>query len=130
MSSNSTEQKKVEVNGDTSGWQPDVQDQVKLALLGNGGINRIRETLQQRFDEAGWSQDLREYCTRLLRSGAAKTYDDVLTIVMRRIESGEADPQGLDDGVPAPNLSIPLEAQHAGADAVKREMAGVVARKK
>ena len=129
MSSN-TQQKKVEVNGDTSGWQPDVQDQVKLALLGNGGINRIRDTLQQRLDEAGWSQNLREYTTHLLRSGAARTYDDVLTIVMRRIESGEADPQGNDNGVPAPNLSIPLEAQHAGAEAVKREMAGVLAKKK
>jgi hypothetical protein len=129
MSSNNSEQQKVEVNGDTSGWQPEVQDQVIMALLRNGGIKRIHETLQQRFDESGWSQNLRDYVTHLLRSGAAKTYGDVEAIVLRRIESGVADPQGQDNGVPAPNLSIPSEAQHAGADAIKREMAAVVKKK-
>lgn len=129
MSPTNADQNKVAVNGDTSGWQPDVQSEIIIALLGNGGINRVRGTIKQRLDEAGWSQDLREYCTRLFRSGAAKTYDDALTIIMDRIQSGVADPQGNDNGVPAPNLSIPSEAQYAGADAVKRELAGVVKKK-
>ena len=119
----------VTVNGETSGWQPDFQDQITTALLQNGGINRIQGTIKQRLDEAGWSEDLRKYCTQLFRSGTAKTYDDALNIVMNRIQSGVADPQGHDDGVPAPNLAIPTEAQHAGADAVRKELAGVVKKK-
>jgi hypothetical protein len=117
---------KVAVNGDTSGWQPDFQDEITAALLQNGGIDRIRATLKQRLDEAGWSEDLRKYCTQLFRSGAAETYPQAMDIVMRRIQSGVADPQGNDDGVPAPNLAIPSEAQHAGADAVRKELAGVI----
>jgi hypothetical protein len=119
-------QSQVAINGETSGWQPDVQSEIILALLANGGINRIRGTIKQRLDEAGWSQDLREYCTRLFRSGAAKTYDEALEIITRRIQAGE---EGDDEGVPAPNLAIPSEAQHAGADAVRRELAGVVKKK-
>ena len=130
MASNNTDQKQVAVNGETSGWDPSTQDQITLALVQNGGLKRVRATLKQRLDEAGWSEDLRKYCTQLFRSGAAVTYDDALTIIMRRIESGTADPHSLDDGVPAPNLSIPMEAQQAGAEAVKTELRGVVKMKK
>jgi hypothetical protein len=126
MSSSTPTQKQVAIDGETSGWQPDVQSEIILALLANGGINRIRGTIKQRLDEAGWSQDLREYCTRLFRSGAAKTYDEALEIITRRIQASK---EGEDDGVPAPNLAIPSEAQHAGADAVRRELAGVVKKK-
>ena len=126
MSTSTPTPKQVAINGETSGWQPDVQSEIILALLANGGINRIRGTLKQRLDEAGWSQDLREYSTRLFRSGAAKTYDEALDIIMRRIQSGE---EGEDAGVPAPNLAIPSEAQHAGADVVRKELAGVVKKK-
>ena len=126
MSQPNATPKQVAINGDTSGWQPDVQSEIILALLANGGINRIRGTIKQRLDESGWSQDLREHCTRLFRSGAAKTYDEALEIITRRIQGGEA---GEDDGVQAPNLAIPSEAQHAGADAVRREGAGVVKKK-
>ena len=129
MANNNTNQK-VAINGDTSGWNPTVQDQITLALVQNGGLKRIQTTLKQRLDEEGWSEQLRNYCTRLFRSGAAVTYDDALTIIMRRIQAGEADPQGVDDGVPAPDLSIPSIAQHAGADAVRKELAGVVEKKK
>ena len=124
--SNNADHNKVAVNGETSGWNPTKQDEITLALKQNGGLKRIRATLQQRLDEAGWSEDLRKYCTHLFRSGAAATYDDALTIIMRRIAAETADPDGIDDGVPAPNLSIPSEVQHAGADAVKRELRGVV----
>ena len=130
MASNNADQNKVAVNGETSGWNPTVQDQITLTLAQNGGLKRIRATLQQRLDEAGWSEDLRKYCTQLFRSGAAVTFDDAMTIIMRRIEAGTADPHGLDDGVPAPNLSIPIAAQRAGADAVRSELRPVVTMKK
>ena len=130
MAGTNGDEKQVAINGDTSGWNPTVQDQVTLALAANGGLKRIQATLKQRLDEKGWSEDLRNYCTRLFRSGAAVTYDDALTIVMRRIQAGAADPEGADDGVPAPNLSIPKDVQQAGADAVKKELAPIVKQKK
>ena len=130
MANGSADQKQVAVNGDSSGWNPTLQDDIILALNQNGGLKRIQATLRQRLDEAGWSQDLREYCTHLFRSGAAVTYDDALTIVMRRIQSGEADHQGIDNGVPAPDLAIPDEAKQAGAQTVKKELQGVLKQKK
>lgn len=123
---NSTTESKVAVNGDSSGWDPTLQDKIILALADNGGLKRIRATLQQRLDEAGWSEDLRKYCTALFRSGAATTYDDARAIITRRMEADMADPEGVDDGVPAPNLLIPDEAKYAGADAVKKELRGVL----
>ncbi|KAK5175121.1 uncharacterized protein LTR77_000258 [Saxophila tyrrhenica] len=120
----------VPVNGSTSGWDPSVRDQIIMALMQNGGLKRIQSTLRQRLDEAGWSQDLKEYCIALFRSGAATTYDDALTIIMRRINSGDDEHAANPEGVPAPNLAIPHEAKVDGADAVKKELATVVKAKK
>jgi hypothetical protein len=127
---NSNGQQQVPVNGSTSGWDPDARDKIIQALLQNGGTNRIQSTIRQRLDESGWSQDLREYCKQLLRSGAATTYDDLQKMIYDRINSGEADPNGNDNGVPAPKLSIPDEAKSAGADAVRKELAQVAKTKK
>ena len=73
---------KIQVNGTTSGYSPDVQSQITTALLQNGGVKRIQETLQQRLDEEGWTQNLRDYVIRLFRSGEATTYDDAYNKVM------------------------------------------------
>ncbi|KAK3713798.1 hypothetical protein LTR37_008284 [Vermiconidia calcicola] len=127
MSGNSSnQQQQLTADGSTSGWDPTTQEKIVLALGQNGGLNRIQATLKQRLDEAGWSQDLREYITHLFRSGAAVTYDDAKAIIMKRIQAGEADPTGAEDGVPAPKLAIPSSAQHDGADAVKKELASLL----
>ena len=130
MANNSTNQQQVAVNGETSGWDPTTKDQITLALAHNGGIKRVQATMRQRLDEAGWSQDLKEYCTRLFRSGEALTYGDARAIIFKRIQSGDAATNGASDGVPAPNLSIPIDAQHGGAEALKKELAQIVKHKK
>ena len=119
----------VPVNGSTNGWEPDVRDKIILALRTNGGLNRIQTTMRERLDEAGWSQDLKEYCTKLFRSGEAATYDDALNIIMKNILNEEDDPPVGQDGVQAPNLSIPQECKEAGGDAVKKELKEVVVQK-
>lgn len=104
---------KVQVNGTSSGHDPTTQSQITAALLQSGGVKRIQETLQQRLDEAGWSQSMREYVVRMFRSGEATTYDDVLSKVMQRIKSEQ---EG--DG----KLGVPQSAKEGGAEAVKREL--------
>ena len=126
MAGSNSSQPPVQVNGTTSGFDPDTQGQIALALMQNGGIERIKATFRQRLDEAGWSQDLKEYTTRLFRSGAAVTYDDALTIIMRNINTDGPTANGSADGGPVPNLSIPREAAQGGAEAVKKELAKIV----
>ena len=103
---------KVQVNGASSGSDPNLQSQVTTAMLQNGGVKRIQETLQQRLDEAGWSQTLREYVLQLFRSGGAATYDEAHVKVMERVRGEQGDP----------DLRIPQVAQQGGAEAVKREL--------
>lgn len=127
---NDTNQREVPVDETTSGWEPTVQDEINLALAQNGGFKRIREALKQRLDETGWSQDLREYCTALFRSGEATTYPEAHAIIMGRIQAGSAAANGTSNGVPAPDLSIPISAQEGGAEAVKKELRQIVKPKK
>ena len=127
------QKQQIMVNGSTSGYQPSIQDEINIALLQSGGIKRIQKCLQQRLDETGWSQNLREYVERLFRSGDATTYEDALKIVMQHIE---LQPPDTDDSenhghkvngdTGAPDLTIPRDAAKGAADTVKKELAKVV----
>ncbi|CZT25785.1 uncharacterized protein RCC_11454 [Ramularia collo-cygni] len=118
---------KVAINGTTSIYNPTTQDEITMALLQNGGVRRIQNTFQQRLDEAGWSQNLREYVERLFRSGEAQTYDDALKIVMQHISlqsQGQESKANGNGGVP--DLTIPRDAAKDAAATVKKELAQVV----
>jgi hypothetical protein len=120
---------KVTINGSTSGYNPTVQDNVTMALLQSGGVTRIQNTFQQRLDEAGWTQNLREYVERLFRSGDATTYDDALRMVMQHVHMPSADDDAMTNGNghgDAPNLTIPRDAAKGAAETVKKELAKVV----
>ena len=125
MASNGTSHQQVVVNG-ANGIGQSTQNDITLALLQNGGIKRIETTLRQRLDEAGWSQELREYCTRLFRSGDAVTYDDALSLIMRNINSEGAPSNGSANGAQIPDLSIPRHAAEDAAEAVRKELTQVV----
>merc|ERR1712130_823072 len=75
---------KVQVNGASSGVEPALQSQITTALLQNGGVKRIQDTLKQRLDEEGWSENLRNHVTAMFRSGEAITYDDAMAKVVRK----------------------------------------------
>nr|POE46899.1 hypothetical protein CFP56_00231 [Quercus suber] len=113
---------KVTINADSSASDLGLQNNITLLLVGNGGVKRIQDTLQQRLDEAGWSQSLREYVDRLFRSGEAQTFDDAMKKVMLAIKTG--------GGTGVPDLAIPQPAKDDGAAVVKRELREIVEFKK
>ena len=122
----------IAVDSNSSGWEPSVQDQINLALASNGGIKRIEAVMQQRLDEAGWTQNLREYVTKLLRSGEATTYDDCLAKVMAAVNGKEGvnGVNGAGGGAQAPDLKMPEDAKQDAAVAVKNEIRPLLVEKK
>jgi len=103
----------------------DLQDQITLALLANGGIARIQTALRQRLDEAGWSENLREYVTQLFRSGECSTYFEAMEKVKSRVRlegRDEDENAGVDGGA---DLVVPVAAAEGGVEAVRRELEGV-----
>lgn len=120
---------KIAVNGTTSGYNPTTQDDITMALLQSGSVKQIQTTLQQRLDETGWSQNLREYVERLFRSGDATTYDDALKLVMQHIHiptTDDDDAATTKTSGDVPNLTIPRAVAKDAADTVKKELAKVV----
>lgn len=115
--------KKATITPDAHASDIGLQNNITLLLVSNGGVKRIQDTLQQRLDEAGWSQSLREYVDRLFRSGEATTFDDAMKKVLAAINNGSAVGDGLD-------LTIPAQAKEDGAEVVKRELKGIVEFKK
>lgn len=124
---------KVEVNGTTSAHNLSTQSQVNLILAANGGHKRIQSKVKERLDEAGWSQDLREYCTRLFRSGEAVTYDDCMAIVTKRVnecKAGNVSTGEQQFGVAAPDLTFPEESKKGFKVAVEKELEPILELKK
>lgn len=122
----------IPADSSTSGWEPTVQDQINLALATNGGIKRIEAVMQQRLDEAGWTQNLKEYVTKLLRSGEATSYDDCLAKVMAAVNGKEGmnGVNGAGANVQAPDLAMPEDAKQDAAAAVKKEIRPLLVEKK
>ena len=122
----------IAADSSTSGWEPTVQDQINLSLATNGGIKRIEAVMQQRLDEAGWTQSLKEYVTKLLRSGEASTYDECLAKVMAAVNGKEGvnGVNGAGGAGQAPNLKMPDDAMQDAAAAVKKEIAPLLVEKK
>lgn len=126
---------KIAVNGAGSGTSPDLQDQITLALLQNGGVGRIQTALQQRLDEAGWSENLRDYVTRLFRSGECTTFFEAMDKVKRRVgvegvEEENGKRSAVNGDSDALDLTIPRSAAEGGVEAVRKELEGVCEMKK
>lgn len=117
--------KKIAVNGSTSGYTPTFQDSVTMVLLQNGGVKRIQTTFKQRLDEAGWTQNLREYVERLFRSGEVTTHAEAVRIIMKKVHG--KDMNGIsNDTRNVPDLVIPSDAKKDAVDAVKKELTVVL----
>lgn len=124
-----SDNKKVAVNGNTSAYNPTTQDQITMAMLQNGGIARIQTAFSNRLDEAGWSQNLRQFVDHLFRSGEAQTYDEAMKIVMDRVFLAAPDEGGKaanGTAAAAGDLTIPRDAARDAAEVVKKELAKVV----
>ncbi|QIW97996.1 hypothetical protein AMS68_003514 [Peltaster fructicola] len=124
---------KVAINGASSATSPELQDQVTLALLQNGGVDRIQAVLQQRLDEAGWSENVRDYVTKLFRSGECTTFFEAFERVKSHItvEGAETGRKKTANGTAGvPDLSIPKTAAEGAVDAVRKELIQVCELKK
>ncbi|KAI6835609.1 hypothetical protein KC340_g6923 [Hortaea werneckii] len=113
---------KVQVNGASSGVEPALQSQITTALLQNGGVKRIQDTLKQRLDEEGWSENLRNHVTAMFRSGEAITYDDAMAKVLQQIRAGQEEGS---NGAHASSLAIPQSAKDGGVEVVRKELMGI-----
>jgi len=103
----------------------DLQDQITLALLANGGIARIQTALRQRLDEAGWSENLREYVLNLFRSGECTSYFEAMEKVKARVKlEGRDEENGHANGHEG-SLVVPVAAAEGGVEAVRKELEGV-----
>jgi hypothetical protein len=103
----------------------DLQDQITLALLANGGIARIQTALRQRLDEAGWSENLREYVLQLFRSGECASYFEAVEKVKGRVRLEGRDDEDIVNGSGRDGLVVPVAAAEGGVEAVRRELEGV-----
>ena len=115
--------RKVPVNGTTSAYNPNFQDQVNLALLQNGGIKRIQTTFQERLEAAGWTQNVRDYVEKLFRSGDAASYDEAMKMVLQNVSISEG---GGSANGSVPDLTIPRDVVKDGEAFVKKELKTVV----
>ncbi|KAK5110975.1 hypothetical protein LTR85_000685 [Meristemomyces frigidus] len=117
---------KVQVNGSSSGTDPSVQSQITAALLQNGGVKRIQDTMKQRLDEEGWSENLRNYLIQLFRSGEANTYEEAWNKVMLQTRGeGAGVTNGVNGDAAAVDLRIPQSAKTGGVEVVKKELAKI-----
>ena len=116
---------KVSVNGSSSGNDPNIQSQITAALLQNGGVKRIENTLKQRLDEEGWSERMRNYIEHLFRSGEAVTFDDAWAKLMPLVNDAPGTANGA-NGTSAPDIKIPQSAKDDGAEIVKKELTAIV----
>lgn len=129
---------RIAVNDSSSATSSELQDQITLALLANGGVGRIQATLQQRLDEAGWTEQVRSYVTKLFRSGECTTFFEALEKIKSQVaiegletSSGGGKKSSTANGTDSrQELSIPKSAADGGVEAVRKELALICEAKK
>lgn len=70
---------------------PELQDQLKTALLHTGGIRNIESSLREELSRTGWTDNLRKHIQEMMRSGQAVTYNDIMAQLERDFAAGQSD---------------------------------------
>ncbi|KAF2113012.1 hypothetical protein BDV96DRAFT_648633 [Lophiotrema nucula] len=110
------------------------RNDIYSALLSGSGIPSIQNTLTHELEASGFLSNLREYVTRLLRSGECTTMDEVMARVQQKIQ--EQQKEGKSNGVNGVNghtngvngvsdeedLKMPPRAIAEGVKAVRKEL--------
>ncbi|KAG9657515.1 hypothetical protein KCU81_g4952, partial [Aureobasidium melanogenum] len=110
---------KLSVNESTSfSTQPATQTQLTTALVDGGSIPIIQNALLHELQASGWSTNLKNHVTQLMRSGECTKYDDLME---RILEEALADPNTAKDSN-SPSLAIPDEAITQAVKVVKKEL--------
>lgn len=110
---------KLAVNESTSfSTQPATQTQLTTALVDHGSIPVIQNALLHELQASGWSTNLKNHVTQLMRSGECTKYDDLMDRILEEA-LGEAD--AAKDG-DHPSLAIPDQAITQAVKIVKKEL--------
>lgn len=116
---------KVLVTSTSSYTTPSLQSQINTALIANGSIGTIQSALLHELQASGWTTNLRNYITALMRSGECTRYDDLMDKVlegaMHDVVSGVASKVKTDKTGEA-GLRIPEAAIKEGIKVVKKEL--------
>ncbi|KAJ9629641.1 hypothetical protein H2203_002022 [Taxawa tesnikishii (nom. ined.)] len=127
---------KVSVSGASLPANAALHNALSTALIASSSIPTIQTALLNELQASGWTANLREYVTRLMRSGECTKYDDLMDRVLqealgdlnqrrgrgefKKEEEGEekkVNGDGKDNG-----LRIPEQAVREGVKIVKREL--------
>ena len=108
-----------------------IHDALATALLENRAIPRIEGVLSQSLAETGWSDKLRAYIQRLIRTGEAHTHDEIMVKVEAAIRGGSIPAEGETNGngvdaAEKPDLKIPEKVVRDGVKVVRQELEKVV----
>lgn len=103
---------------------PEYKRQIHNSMLASGASKRVEEAIEAELRKRGWVNDLREYMRMLLRTGEAKSANEVMVCVHRALQmdsfmqmkENEKDSEGV-NGHSAENVSV-----HSGADPVQKKM--------
>ncbi|KAG9531306.1 hypothetical protein KCU78_g19193, partial [Aureobasidium melanogenum] len=110
---------KLAVNESTSfSTQPATQTQLTTALVDGGSIPIIQNALLHELQASGWSTNLKNHVTQLMRSGECTKYDDLME---RILQEALADSNTAKDSN-HPSLAIPDEAITQAVKVVKKEL--------
>lgn len=110
---------KLAVNESTSfSTQPATQTQLTTALVDGGSIPIIQNALLHELQASGWSTNLKNHVTQLMRSGECTKYDDLME---RILQEALADPDTA-KGSNHPSLAIPDQAITQAVKVVKKEL--------
>jgi hypothetical protein len=111
---------------------PHLHDTLSTALLEARSIPAIEKVLSQSLAEAGWTNDLRNYIQKLVRTGECTNYQQILQRVLGEVTTGkEARTNGAadkdkDKGEEGGELKIPEKVVREGVKVVRKELERVV----
>lgn len=115
MSNPSGNKAKIPVNQNTSYTNDAAFAQtLRTALVANGSIPTIQETLGNELQRTGWSANLRAYVTQLMRSGECTNYDELMAKVLQQAQVGAEDNDA--------GLKIPDSVNDKGLKVVMKEI--------
>ena len=101
-------------------------------LKSGAGYAHTSRTFTRRLDEAAWSQNLRDYLERLLRTGEVTTYEEALTLGLQHIilQPPTEEPRSIvtenSNAIGVPHWLLPRQAMKDAAHYIKNELTKVV----
>jgi len=110
---------------------PQLHDTLSNALLEAHSVPAIEAVLSHELAQSGWTNELRAYIQKLVRSGECTNYQQILKRVMATVTTGKEGGDGEkekngDGGEAKAELRIPEKVVREGVKVVRKELERVV----